>query len=276
MASSGVDLLDDVIAPLSRVALVSDVRQTLGVSPGQARSIVHAFDLFVAQPLEANLERLSGRDLAKRNPMVYTIRGLDLVDEWIEHVLSDKETSALENYSGTFLEEVVRIVSGGVKPGSGVDLQLERPDGVIELYAIQTSSTTKNSGGRRTDVESLKRAARPLRAARRHVDLFVGVLVGRRRTSALRSEPDVVVLSSAAFWERMTGIPDFYARLLKSTLHLRTLVRARSADELSRIAAEARVLYGTEDGALNLDGMASPPSRAELVKLRQLRVGELP
>lgn len=269
-------MLDDVITPLSRVRIVSSVQETLGVSASQARSIVDAFDAFVAQPLEANLERLTGRDLARRNPMVYTIRGIDSVDDWIAHVLSDKETSALENYSGTFLEEVVRIVSGGVKPGSGVDLQLERPDGVIELYAIQTSSTTKNSGGRRTDVESLKRAARPLRAARRHVDLFVGVLVGRRRTSALRSEPEVTVLSSPAFWERMTGIPDFYARLLKSTHHLRTLVRARSADELSRIAGEARVVYGKEDGELNLDAMASPPSRSELVKLRQLRVGESP
>jgi hypothetical protein len=204
--------------------------------------------------------------------MVYTIRGITAVDDWIEHVLHDKETSALENYSGGFLEEVVRIVSGGFKPGSGVDLQLERPDGVVELYAVQTSPTTKNSGGRRADVESLKRAARPLRAARRHVDLFVGVLVGKRRTSALRNEPDVTVLSSRDFWERMTSVPDFYARLLEASVDLRALVRARSADEITRITEEARASYGKGNGELDLRAMAAPVRRSRALERQRLRV----
>lgn len=268
MSQAGPDLLDEVIAPLPRVSLVPVVQEILGVSPDQAKDIIDAFDLFVARPLESNLKKLSGRDLAKRNPLVYTIRGTTSVADWVDRVLADKETSAIENYAGTFLEEVVRIVSGGVKPGSGVDLQVVRPDGVVELYAIQTSPTTKNSGGRRTDVESLKRAARPLRAARRHVDLYIGVLVGQRRTSALRTEPGVTVLSSAAFWERMTRIPDFYARLLKASVELRPLVKKRSADEVARIASEARALYGRSDGGLNLEAVATPPTRRAVTRPR--------
>jgi hypothetical protein len=268
MNDAGSDLLDDVIAPLPRVAVGPAVEEILGVSSQQAREIVEAFDLFVAQPLESNLKKLAGRDLAKRNPLVYTIRGTTSVDAWVAHVLADKETSALENYTGTFLEEVVRIVSGGVKPGSGVDLQVVRPDGVVDLYAIQTSPTTKNSGGRRTDIESLKRSAKPLRAARRHVDLYVGVLVGQRRTVTVRAEPGVTVLSSAAFWERMTAIPDFYARLLRASVELRSLVRKRSADEVARIASEARALYGLRDGALNLNALATPPIRRRAKRLR--------
>jgi hypothetical protein len=46
------------------------------------------------------------------------------------------ETSALEGHIGTFMEEVARIVSGGVKPGSGVDLQLEHGGEDVSLYAI--------------------------------------------------------------------------------------------------------------------------------------------
>jgi hypothetical protein len=270
MPYEGLDLLDDVTAPITRLALASAIRKSLGVSNEHARQIVEAFDLFVATPLESRLQKLTGHALAKRNPMVYTIRGVTSVDEWIEWVLADKETSALENYSGAFLEEVVRIVSGGVKPGSGVDLQIERPDGVVELYAIQTSPTTKNSGGRRTDVRSLKTAARPLRAARRHVDLFIGVLVGQRRTLALRSEPEVTVLSSVDLWERMTGIPDFYARLLSASIELRALVKQRSADEVVRITAEARALYGGKDGKLNLDAVAAPPVGRNRLKQPQL------
>jgi hypothetical protein len=76
-------------------------------------------------------------------------------------VFADKETSAIEGHIGTFLEEVARIVSGGTKPGNGVDLQLQGEDGVVHLFAIQMSPNTKNSGARKSDVRSLKQAARP-------------------------------------------------------------------------------------------------------------------
>lgn len=49
-------------------------------------SIVEAFDAFVAKPLEANLKKLHGRDLAKRNLMNYTARGTDSAEEWAEQL----------------------------------------------------------------------------------------------------------------------------------------------------------------------------------------------
>ena len=97
----------------------------------------------------ANLAKLNGRDLAKRNPMIYTVRGVETVEEWADQVLADKETSAIEGHIGTWLEDVARLVSGGIKPGSGVDLQLTDVEGVVQLYAIQSAPNTKNSGGRR-------------------------------------------------------------------------------------------------------------------------------
>ena len=66
------DLVSDLLAPIPRTAVVPAVRAALGVSHKQADRIVQAFDDFVAKPLEANLKRLHGRDLAKRNPMIYT------------------------------------------------------------------------------------------------------------------------------------------------------------------------------------------------------------
>lgn len=253
------ELLDDVLAPLPRAALVPVVQAIVGVTRQQAVEIVEAFDTFVAAPLEANLKRLTGRDLAKRNPMIYTARGTTTVDEWVDQVLADKETSAIENHIGMFMEEVARVVSGGIKPGSGVGLQVDRADGVIELYAIQSSPNTKNSGGRRADMASLKRAAKALRASRRTVELYVAVLGGRRKTASVRDEPDITVLGSDDFWARIAGIADFRARLLKATVALAPLVKKRAADEVARIRAEARELYGDQDGGLNLDAVASPP-----------------
>ena len=83
------DLLDDLLAPIPRTAIVPAVRATLGLSQRQTDRIVQAFDDFVARPLAANLTKLRGRDLAKRNPMVYTVRGVETVEEWADQVLAD-------------------------------------------------------------------------------------------------------------------------------------------------------------------------------------------
>jgi hypothetical protein len=94
------------------------VQAFLGVAPATAAEIVQAFDEVVAKPLQANLSKKTGRALAKRNPMIYTARGTTTVDEWMDRALEDWETSAIEGHIGTWMEEVARIVSGGVKPGS--------------------------------------------------------------------------------------------------------------------------------------------------------------
>lgn len=259
MSAETTDLVEDLVSPLPRTALVPAVQTVLGVTWNQADQIATAFDEFVARPLESNLKKLNGRDLAKRNPMIYTVRGTRTVDDWANGVLADKETSAIEAHLGTFLEEVARIVSGGIKPGSGVDLQLEGNDGVVQLYAIQTSSNTKNAGGRKADVEALKRAARPLRASKRFVEMNIAVLGGRAKTRQMPSEPDITLLGSDEFWMRITGIPDFRARLLKVSVILAPLVKTRAADQVARIKREATALYGDSDGGLNLDAVATPP-----------------
>jgi Type II restriction endonuclease EcoO109I len=251
------ELVSDLLAPIPRTAVVPAVRATLGLSQKQSDRVVEAFDDFVAKPLERNLKRLHGRDLAKRNPMIYTVRGVESVEEWADQVLADKETSAIEGHIGTFLEEVARIVSGGIKPGSGVDLQLEDEDGVIQLYAIQASPNTKNAGGRKADVDSLKRAARPLRAHRQRVEMNIAVLGGRSKTAPMRSEPDVLVLGSDEFWARITGIPDFRARLLRASTILSWLLKRRSADEVARIKTEAVTAFGDSEGRLDLEAMTT-------------------
>jgi len=194
--------------------------------------------------------------------VIYTVRGTEAVEDWANQVLADKETSALEGHIGTFLEEVARIISGGIKPGSGVDLQVEDKGGVVQLYAIQSAPNTKNAGGRKTDVESLKRAARPLRAHRQRVEMNIDVLVGRAKTTPVRSDPDITVLSSDDFWAAITGIADFRARLLRASTILSWLLKRRSLDEVARIKAEAVALFSDSEGHLDLEALANAPRSA--------------
>ena len=191
--------------------------------------------------------------------MIYTTRGVTTVSEWVDWVLADKETSAIEAHIGTWQEEVARIVSGGIKPGSGVDLQTEDEDGLVQLYAIQAASNTKNSGGRSTDVAALKRAARPLRASRRHVEMNIAVLSGRATTGVVRAEPEIRVLASDEFWARVSGVEDFRARLLRASIVLAPLIKSRASLEIARLKGEAEVLFGDGQGGLAIDRLVNPP-----------------
>jgi hypothetical protein len=51
------DLLEELLAPIPRKAVVPAVEATLGVTRKQADAIVQGFDDYVARSLEANLKR---------------------------------------------------------------------------------------------------------------------------------------------------------------------------------------------------------------------------
>jgi hypothetical protein len=148
-------------------------------------------------------------------------------------------------------------VSGGIKPGNGVDLQLQDDDGGAHLFTIQMAPNTKNAGSRRSDVEALKRAARPLRGHRQRVSMNIAVLTGQAKTRELASDPGVTVLASDEFWHRISGIPDFRVRLLRASTILSWLVKRRASDEVARVKQEARDLFADEEGRLDLDAVAA-------------------
>lgn len=245
---------------MSQASLVSQVQTILGVDARRAKAIVEAFDEYVARPLQANLAKKTGRDLAKRNPMIYTARGVTTVDDWVRRALDDWETSAIEGHIGTWMEEVARIISGGFKPGSGVDLQIDRPGTppVTELYAIQTAPNTKSAGGRRSDIAALRASAGALRASRRLTELYIAVMHGRSNSAELQADRGITILGSDDFWERISKIADFRARLLHAATVLSSLVAGRAASEVARITAEAKAVFGDANGDLKLDVLANP------------------
>lgn len=135
-------------------------------------------------------------------------------------------------------------------------------DGVVQLYAIQAAPNTKNAGGRKSDIEALRKGARVLRNQRQRVDLNIAVLNGQARTTVLRTNSDITVLSSDEFWERISGIPGFRGRLVRVTTILAWLVKRRSRDEVERIKREAVELFGDGEGKLNLEALANAPRTA--------------
>jgi Type II restriction endonuclease EcoO109I len=249
-----------VVVPLTAARAAADLAVVLGLSREKAQEVVDAFEEFVARPVELQFRKLKGRQLALRNPMIYTARGTDSTEDWISGVLADKETSAIESHLGTWQEEVARIVSGGTKPANGVDLQVDQGRDV-SLYAVQSAPNTKNAAGSKHDLNALKSSAAVLRAQRRHVECFVAVLFGRHKTVAHCREPGIVVLGSDDFWSRVSGVSDFRERLLLSTLVLSRLMKEQSGAELERIRREATVLFDDGTGKLKISALSNPPRR---------------
>jgi hypothetical protein len=266
-----------------RQTLIADIAQILGVDQEKAARVVDAFDEFVVEPLANRLGDTAGTldssasmidDLAEllapsrrrptdayavaqRNPFVYASLGITDIDQWVRQVIQDKSISALEGLMGNFLEEVARIVSGGIKPGSGVDLQIEK-DRDVALYALQSASNTKNAGGRRSDLAGLEKAAGALRAQRRHVTKNVVILFGR----VADSERDGVRwMSSQAFWEEITGDRGFAGRLLRANVRLSSLIHKEAEDRITAVSQQAKSLFSKADGSIDWDKVFNSPRR---------------
>lgn len=213
-----------------------------------AKAIVESFQRFFAKPLKDKFEKLKVSDIAKRNPFVYASLGTARLEQWVDRVLADMLTSSSEGLIGNWMEEVARIMSNGTKPGSGADLQLDLSDGVVELYAIQSTTNTKNAGGRRSDLHAMEAAAGALRAQRRHVDLFFAYLFGRKVTTVRGS---VTHLASSAFWAKVTGDEVFLPKLLNACTLMSPLYVSQALANRGRILDEAEDLYGDGHGGID-------------------------
>jgi hypothetical protein len=257
--SSSAEQVDEL-----RADLTAKVAALLDLDHEKARKIVDAFDGQIARPVETKFAALQPHDLLKRNPYFYGVLGVTSVDDWIDRALADLETSALESHVGRWLEDVARIVSGGIKPGSGVDVQREIGDDTIELYSLQMAANTKSSGGSQAEIVNLRQAAAPLRThggGRKHVIPIVGVMYGRKSSQSPKADPGILKPSSEELWERLTGQKGFLPRLLAVARLLSVLVGARARDEADRLKIEAARLFAADDGTLDLGKLIEPPPR---------------
>jgi len=255
--SSSAEQVDEL-----RADLTTKVAALLDVDEEKARKIVEAFDAQIARPVESKFAELQPHDLLKRNPYFYGVLGVTSVEDWIDRALADLETSALESHVGRWLEDVARIVSGGFKPGSGVDVQREIGDDAVELYSLQMAANTKSSGGSQAEINNLRQAAAPLRThGGKRVTTIVGVMYGRKSSRPSRADPNILKPSSEELWERLTGQKGFLPRLLAVARLLSVLVGARARDEAERLKIEAARLFAADDGTLDLGKLIEPPPR---------------
>lgn len=168
----------------------------------------------------ANLSELRLLDVLKRkNPYLLKALGVENIFQFIEELLKQHLSASDETIFGeVFVEPIALAVSGGKKSSaSGVDLEIET-ETTYKAIAVKSGSNVFNSSQVRqmnSQFEELRRRLdQYLRRVGKHFDPILGAAYGKKRTEAT-SKRSYRILAGQAFWEELTGDPDFYLKIVR-------------------------------------------------------------
>lgn len=188
------------------------------------------------------LEKLKLKDILKRkNPYLFkAIGALDPV-EIIEGILIAYLSSSDEGIFGdAFFEPIAKAVSGGiVSPTEGVDIAVETST-VYKAISVKSGSNPFNSSQRKRQDDEFRALRQRLTRLGKQFDPILGHAYGRQRPKPAKSKVNFRDLSGQAFWEELTGDPDFSLKLIR---FMETDVISRHRQEYKEAWLEARNKY---------------------------------
>ena len=234
------------MAEVDRQGIARRIVAISGLSAGQARRLVSEFEITFARPFAQKLLSLRMGDIIKnKNPYLYRASGIKTCEDLVRRAFQDYVSASVEGYFGPFFESVARIVSGGVKPvgGGEVDLDVRTRD-VAKLYAIKSGAKGFNSSSYDKAKRDLNSAESRLRQDRVRTEKKIAFAYGRRRDSFREG---IEHLSSRQFWAELSGDPNFYSKLLDVCDLLAPLYTADVQGPFSELLQEAHELFCSDD-----------------------------
>jgi hypothetical protein len=186
--------------------------------------------------------------IRNKNPYLYRASGIVTCEDLVRRALQDYVSASVEGYFGSFFESVARILSGGIKPVGGGEVDLDVRQGqTARLYAIKSGAKGFNSSSYDKARRDLESAERRLWQDRVRVEKKIAFAYGRRRTSF---RGGIEHLASQQFWAELSGDDAFYKKLLDVCGLLAPLYTADMAAPFDGLLHEAQELF-CEDGAVN-------------------------
>lgn len=234
------------MADIDRHELILGVAQATGLQRKQAERLVQEFETVFARPFDERLLSLRMKDVIKnKNPYLYRASGIRTCEDLVRRVLQDYVSASVEGYFGKFFEAVARVVSGGVKPVGGGEVDLDvRIGEVAHLYVIKSGAKGFNSSSYDKAKRDLNSAERRLRQDRVRTEKKIAFAYGRKRTTF---EEGIERLSSQQFWAEVSGDADFYDKLLNACELLSPLYTADMQAPYERLLREAHELFCAGD-----------------------------
>ncbi len=219
------------------------------------------------------LSTLKLRDtLKKKNPYLFRAIGVQKASEIVERLLRDYTSSSDEGIFGdAFFEPIAKLCSGGhVSPSGGVDVAIET-DKVYKAISVKSGPNIFNaSQSKRMNDEFLSLRNRMLKL-HKQFDALLGHGYGRKS-----SEPTPKrvyrIRAGQAFWEELTGDPDFYLKLIRLIRDYpaehRVIYESEWSKAVNRFEGEFLIEFSTEDGGIDWEKLTRFNSGKEKFALR--------
>lgn len=240
------------MAEVDRTEISRQVARITGLDEARAKRLVDEFELTFARPFALKLLGLKMRAIIRnKNPYLYRASGLRTCEDLVRRAFQDYVSASVEGYFGPFFESVARVVSGGVKPVGGGEVDLDvRVGDTARLYAIKSGSKGFNSSSYDKARRDLESAERRLWQDRVRVVKKIAFAYGKRGKTELKG--GIEHLSSKDFWAELSGDERFYAKLLEVCAFLAPLYTADMEAPFANLLREAHDLF-CSDNAIDWD-----------------------
>ncbi|MGI6100173.1 MAG: cytoplasmic protein [Lentisphaerae bacterium] len=165
------------------------------------------------------LAKLSGlrlKDtLRRKNPYLFRAIGTESAADLIGELLSAYMSSSDEGIFGdAFFEPLAKAVAGGtVAGGEGADIVVET-ETTYKAIAVKSGPSVFNAQSRRRQNQEFMSLRSRMLKLQKHFDAVVGYCYGRKAPKRVKQDQIFRELAGQAFWEELTGDPDFYLRII--------------------------------------------------------------
>ncbi|HLI48517.1 MAG TPA: PmeII family type II restriction endonuclease [Chthonomonas sp.] len=220
----------------------------------------------------ANLSRLHLKEVLKRkNPYLMRAIGLRTAAELVEYIL-DIHTQASDEtiFGDAFVEPIALAVSRGRKSGAtGIDIEMEE-EKTYKAIAVKSGPNIFNASqtARMNDEfqELQNRLRQHLKNLGKQFEPILGCSYGQRVMEPTAKRRYRIV-SGQAFWQEITGDPDFYLKLMRLMRDYPDKQRERYQQEwanaVNRFTRDLLNDFADADGTLNWEKIVQFNSSAE-------------
>ncbi|MCS7191133.1 MAG: PmeII family type II restriction endonuclease [Fimbriimonadales bacterium] len=197
--------------------------------------------------------------LRRKNPYLMRAIGLRTAAEVVEYLLQLHTQASDETIFGdAFVEPIALAVSRGRKSSAkGIDLEIET-ETAYKAIAVKSGPNIFNSSqtARMNDEfqELQNRLRQHLQRLGKQFDPILGCAYGKRNSEPTKQRRYRLV-AGQAFWQEITGEPDFYLKLVRLMRDYPERQRAIYLEEwnkaVNRFTRDLLNEFATEDGELD-------------------------
>ncbi len=211
--------------------------------------------------------------LRQKNPYLYRALGIQKASEIVEQIMAAFVTSSDETIFGNvFFEPIAKLAAGGhVAPSEGVDFALETTDRYLAV-AVKSGPNWGNADQHKRQSTNFDALRKRLYKLNKQFDPLVGQAYGQQS-----SEPTDNFRfrrrSGQAFWQEITGDPDFYLKLIRLMKDVpernRPKFRAEWDQAVNRFTRDFMADFCRSDGSIDWEKLVAFNSAAKPPKHRR-------